>query len=202
MELDRGRERVRNMVLYEGALYVQTSRSMITALDAETGHQLWAKISGRPEHPSTTFSVADDLLATVNGSRLYICNRYNGELVYETQVAGPPTAARPGARSSPDIPTSTGRMLAYHLEPLTDPAKELGKIKKDLTPEEKAAAEADRRENLRLRQEYIPPLTTQSVGHIYVQPLVTFQITTKNASCGRPDRGVLTSAASIAAIPP
>ena len=78
--MDRGQSRVRDMVLYvysdpnrdessagsteHPTLYVQTSRALIHAIDAETGQTLWAKTIGRPEHPSMTPGVYRDLLAT------------------------------------------------------------------------------------------------------------------------------------------
>ena len=37
VQLNSGRGRIRNMVLHEGVLYVQTDQATITALDAETG---------------------------------------------------------------------------------------------------------------------------------------------------------------------
>ena len=89
-QLDRGQARVSHVVLFEGILYVQTDRAMVHAIDAETGETLWAKLVGRPEHPSLTPGASADLLAIINGSRLYICNRYNGDLLYETQIDGAP----------------------------------------------------------------------------------------------------------------
>ena len=84
-----------------------------------------------------------------------------------------------------------GLVMAYRLESLTDPAYELGKIKKDLTEEEKAALEENRRENLRLRQEYIPPLACQSIGRTLVQPLVTRQNPGEEFVAWPTDRGHL-----------
>ena len=72
------------------ALRAQIDRLTIPVLDAETGHQLWSKMIGRPEHPSMTPDVSSDLLATVNGLRLFVCNRYTGDVLFETQVGGAP----------------------------------------------------------------------------------------------------------------
>ena len=94
VQLNSGRGRIRDMVLHEGVLYVQTDRATITALDAETGHQLWSKMIGRPEHPSMTPDVSSDLLATVNGSRLFVCNRYTGDVLFEN----------PGGRRPAPVP--------------------------------------------------------------------------------------------------
>ena len=84
-----------------------------------------------------------------------------------------------------------GMIIAYRLEPLTDPSRELGKVKKDMTPEEKAAEEADRRENLRLRQVDVPPVSCQSAGRALVQPLVTLQNREEEYVVWPTDRGIV-----------
>ena len=56
---------------------------MVQAVDAETGAVLWAKQIGRPDHPSMPLGVGGDMLAVVNGSRLYVANRHNGDILYE-----------------------------------------------------------------------------------------------------------------------
>ena len=138
-----------------------------------------------------TPDVSSDLLATVNGSRLFVCNRYTGEVLFETQVDGSPGAGPGLSEKFAYVPMVGGMIVAYRLEPLTDPIKELGKVKKDMTPEEKAAEEADRRENLRLRQEYIPPVFCQSAGRALVQPLVTLQNRQEEFVVWPTDRGIV-----------
>ena len=55
---------------------------MIHAIDAETGKTLWSKQIGMPKHPNMPPDAKGDLLATINGSRLYIVNRFTGELSF------------------------------------------------------------------------------------------------------------------------
>ena len=85
-----GRQRINDMLLYEGVLYVQTTRASVCAIDAETGHQLSAQQIGLPDHPSMPLSACDNLLAVVNGSRLYLCNRFTGQALYEAPAPGSP----------------------------------------------------------------------------------------------------------------
>ena len=172
IQMDRGQGRVRHVVLHDGALYVASDRAMVHAIDAETGKTLWAKQIGRPDHPTMRPGLSNDLLAIVNGSQLYVVNRYNGDLLYKTEVGGAPGAGPGVSEKRAYIPMISGLVMAYRLEPLTDPMRELGKIKKDLTEEEKAEMEQDRRDNLRLNQEYVPPLTCFSQGKAMVQPII------------------------------
>jgi len=191
IQLDRSRARVRHVVLYDGILYVQTDRAMVHALDAETGNTLWARMIGRPDHPSMTPGLGQDLLAVVNGSRLYVVNRYNGDLLYEVQVGGAPGAGAAVSKTRAYVPMVDGMVMAYRLTPLTDPEKELGFAKKTPTEKEKAQAEEDRRENLRLSQEYSPPLSCRSFGKALIQPLVTSQIKGEEFVAWPTDRGFL-----------
>ena len=95
VELDRGQGQLRDLVLYEGTLYAQTDKAVVHAIDAETGKTLWWKQVGQPQHPSMTPGAGRDLLAVVNGSRLYVLNRFNGDLLYEREIE---RRARCGAR--------------------------------------------------------------------------------------------------------
>ena len=90
VELDQGQGRLRDLVLYEGTLYAQTDKAVVHAIDAETGKTLWWKQVGLPQHPSMTPGAGRDLLAVVNGSRLYVLNRFNGDLLYEKELSGSP----------------------------------------------------------------------------------------------------------------
>ncbi len=194
IQMDRSRARVRHVVLHEGTLYVETNRAMVHVIDAETGETLWAKQIGRPDHPSLTPAVAEDLLAVVNGSRLYVANRHNGKLLCEIGLKDAPGAGPCLSRRRAYVPMVSGMLVAYRLEPLVDPLEELGKINPNPTAEEIAAAEEDRRENLRLRQEAIPPLLCHSQGRALVQPLVTRETATEEFVTWATDRGYLYAA--------
>lgn len=176
IQIDRGRARLSHMVLHDGTLFVQSDRAMVHAIDAETGRTLWARHIGRANHPSMAAGAGVDLLAIVNGSRLYVCNRHNGGLLFEVQIRGAPGAGPGMSEKRAYVPTVSGLVLAYRLEPPTDPVEELG-ITAEIArrEQEPEVVEEDRRENLRLQQEYIPPLACQSLGRTLVQPLVTLQ---------------------------
>ncbi len=192
VQLDRNRARVESVVLHGGILYVQTDRAIVHAIDAEDGRTLWSRRIGRPDHPSLTPGVGKDLLAMLNGSRLYICNRYNGDLLYEVQVDGAPGAGPALSEKRVYVPMVSGLIMAYRVEPLTDPLKELGhSTQKKLSPEEIEQEEADRRENLRLDQQYAAPLVCQSLGKALVQPLVTRETKTEEYCAWPTDRGFL-----------
>ena len=61
-------------------LYVQTEAAMVHAIDAETGRTLWSKRMGGPTAQPAP-GRQRRLVAVVNGSRLYVFNRFNGDVL-------------------------------------------------------------------------------------------------------------------------
>jgi len=187
VDLDRGQGRVSDVVLGEGAVYVQTTRAVIHAIDAETGESLWSSTVGRHDRPSLTPDVSKDLLATINGTQLYVVNRYNGDLLYQTKVHGAAGAGPGLSEKRAYVPMIGGLVIAYRLDPLTDPAKELNI--RDERPQEEQ--EEERRENIRVRQDYIPPLSCQGIGRAMIQPLVCQETMAEEFVAWPTDRGYL-----------
>ena len=191
LQVDRSRARLRYLALYEGALYAQSDRAMVHAIDAETGQTLWARQIGRPDHPSLQPGVNDDLLAVVNGSRLYVVNRYNGDLLLERELPGAPGAGPALSRRRAYVPMLNGMMVAFPVEPLTDPLRELGRLPAGLTEDELEELRAERREDIRVNQEAGPPLSARAYGRTAVQPLVTTQSDVEEYVTWPTERGYL-----------
>ncbi len=194
VELDHGRGRLRDLVLYKGILYAQTDQAVIHAIDAETGKTLWWKQVGQPKHPSMTPGVNHDLLAVINGSRLYVLNRLNGDFLYEKEVGGAPGAGPALSAKRVYVPMNTGMLVAYRLDPAIKVLNDSANVKKDkddIAPKEKAPPDADRNQTPPLPPESIPPLFCQSYGKALVQPLVTRENTREEYVVWPTDRGYL-----------
>jgi outer membrane protein assembly factor BamB len=177
VELDQARGKLRGVVLYEGVLYAQTDTASVHAIDAETGKTLWSKQIGLPNHPSMAPDAKGDMLAVVNGSHLYVVNRFNGDVLYEKSSRDAPGSGPAISSKRAYVPNVTGLIIAYEIQqtddaPKAEAPKASGKIKSELTVA-KPQAEADRRENLHVNQKVIAPLFCQSFGRALVQPLVT-----------------------------
>lgn len=170
VELDQARAGLRHVLLYEGVLYSQTKSGTVHAIDAETGKTLWSKQVGQPDNPTMPPDARGDLLALINGSRLYVLNRFNGNLLLEKDTQDAPGSG-PGLSSRRAyVPNVTGMLMAYRIDQ-TD-AKKTGD--KTLTPAAAAArTEEARRSDVRVNQKYAPTLFCQSFGRALVQPLVT-----------------------------
>ncbi len=191
VELDRSRARLRDLILFDGILYGQTDAGVVHAIDAETGKTLWSKQVGEPNHPSFPPGVNHDLLAVINGSRLYVLNRINGDLLYEKVVDGAPGAGPALSAKRVYVPMTSGMIMAFRLQPAADPKREPVKGKKNATPEEKTKSEAERRDSIRFSQDPIPPLFCQSYGHALVQPRVTRETANDEFVVWPTDRGFL-----------
>ena len=191
VELDRARGRLQNLILYDGTLYAQTDKAGTQAIDAETGKTLWSKQVGAPQHPSMTPGVHRDFLAVINGSRLYVLNRYNGDLLLETELAGSPGAGPALSSRRVYVPLVNGRIVAYHLTPPTEKAEESGHTRPNGSHSETGVSEENRRWNLRLAQKLEPPLFCQSLGRVLVQPLVTRETPNEENVVWPTDQGFL-----------
>ena len=190
VELDQSHDQLCDLILYEGTLYAQTEKGAIHAIDAETGKTLWSRQVGRPNHPSMTPSASHDLLATINGSRLYIVNRFNGEILLEKEIDGAPGAGPALSAKHAHVPTTTGQLIAYRLEPPVDAKLEAAKSQTEGGAEERTQGEG-RHSQIRLRQEYLPPLSFQSGGRALVQPLVTHETAEDECVVWATDQGYL-----------
>jgi hypothetical protein len=197
-QVDPGQGILQAVVLCDGVLYAQSNRATLEAIDAETGQKLWSKMIGRSGHPSLPPTASRDLVATINGSTLYVMNRYNGDILYQTVIDGAPGGGPALSNERAYVPIVSGLILAYRLEPLADAAKELGKIDplaSDMSEDEKKEAakkaEEERRENIRIRQDYVPPLACSSTGRVLVPPVVTSQNRDEEFVTWGTDRGYL-----------
>ena len=83
------------MVLHNGVLYLQTDRATILRDETpQTGRQLWSKIIGQSDHFSLPPAASEDLLAVVNGTRLFVCNRFNGDVLLRPRFPARRAAVR------------------------------------------------------------------------------------------------------------
>jgi len=197
-QVNRGQGQLQTVVFCDGTLYAQSNRATLEAIDAETGQKRWSKMIGQPSHPSLPPSAYRDLVATINGSTLYVMNRYTGDILYQTTINGGPCGGPALSSKRAYVPTVSGMILAYRLEPIADAAKELGKINpnaaemsEDEKKEAAKIAEEERRENIRIRQDFVPPLACNSTGRALVPPTVTAQNADEEFVTWGTDRGYL-----------
>jgi outer membrane protein assembly factor BamB len=189
-QVDRSRGKIEHMVLFDGTLFVQTDRGVLQTIDAETGRTLWAKELGRRDFPSMQPAINGEMVAVINGSTLYILHRPTGRLLWQRAVQGVPGAGPALSQLRAYVPMTDGLVLAYRLEPVTDPAVELGMLNPE-SEEDAKALQARRLEGMRLQQDLKPPLACQSFGRAMVQPLVIRENAGEESVAWPTDRGYL-----------
>ena len=204
IQLDSARGRVAYVTLHdavqwdaEGAvhnptLFIQTNQAILHAIDALSGRTLWIAQVGNPNYPSLAPGANNFFVAVTNGSSLYVLNRFNGKLLFSTKLPGVPGAGPALSEQRVYVPMLGGLICSYRLQPVKDPLEELGKTdNRKKTPEEKRAAEAERHEALRLKQDVVLPVNCQSLGRTMVQPLVTMQSEKEEQVSWPTDKGLL-----------
>ncbi len=196
VRLDRGRARVKHVVLNQGLLLVQTDRAMLQAIDAETGQTLWAIQVGQRNHPSLAPAANGEVVGAINGSTLYVVNRFTGKLLWKTQIDGAPGAGAELSDSRAYVPLTDGQIVAYRLKQESNGTKAAESDEdvppgEEAIPEDEQAVEQKRRADYRLDQRRTPPLICQSFGRVLVQPLVTRQDVGEEFVAWATDRGYM-----------
>ena len=189
-QVDRTRGKIESLVLHDGTLFVQTDRAVLQAMDAETGRTLWVKEVGKRNFPSMRPAINGKMVAVINGSTLYILHRQTGRLLWQREIEGVPGAGPALSQQRVFVPMTDGLVLAYRLEAIPDPAVELGLFNPESEKDVKEL-EARHFENMRLQQDFKPPLACQSFGRAVVQPLVTRETNGEEAVAWPTDRGYL-----------
>ena len=172
VEMDSGRSRLQNLVLRDGILYAQTDSSTVHAIDAETGATLWAKQIGLASRPSMPLGVGPKLLALVNGTRLYVVNRFDGKILLDTELRGPASAGPAVSGERIYVPLANGLLVSYRIVELADSLKKLDSKDAQLLSDDSSATKPDARQDIHLSREALKPAFYQSKGVTLVQPLL------------------------------
>jgi len=184
VELDASRGQLRTLVLEGGVLYAQADGAILHAIDAETGRTLWRRTVGRPELLTLPPGVGSEMLAVLNGSRLFVLDRMTGELRYEKPVGGAPSAAPCPSAMRVYVPLSSGRVEAYRWAP--PPERKSDAAPKQAIPS--AQEILGKRDDAR---PIPPPLFAQSGGIVLVQPRLLRENSIEEYVAWSTDRGQL-----------
>jgi outer membrane protein assembly factor BamB len=120
--VDASRSRVTTWYLYHDRIYGVTNSGIITALNAETGEQLWLKQVGKPGYPAFGPGANTDHLGVISGSKLYLLNRHDGRLEWARQLGSAPSSGPALSDEYAFVALVTGRIEGYQLDdPKTQP---------------------------------------------------------------------------------
>lgn len=120
--VDASRSRVTQWYLYFDRLYSVTNSGIVTALDAETGQQLWSKQVGKPGYPAFGPGANAKYLGVVSGSKLYLLDRHDGRLQWVRMLGSAPSSGPALSNDYAFVAMVTGRIEGYALhDPKTQP---------------------------------------------------------------------------------
>ncbi len=114
--VDPSRHRVTTWYLYYDRIYGVTDSGVITALNAETGEQLWAKQVGRPGHPAFGPGANADYISVVSGGKLYVLDRHNGRMKWIRELGSAPSSGPALSKDYAYVALLTGRIEGYKLD--------------------------------------------------------------------------------------
>jgi outer membrane protein assembly factor BamB len=114
--LDPSRSRVVTWYLYVDRLYCVTDSGLITALNAETGAQLWTRQVGKPGAPAFGPEANGEYIGVISGSRLYILEQATGRLKFSREVGSAPSSGPALSSRYAFVALVTGRVEGYDLE--------------------------------------------------------------------------------------
>ena len=164
---------LQQILLKGDTLFSITDTGQLQAYNAETGATLWMVQVGKRDLLTLQMDASKNYVATINGSTIYVYNRFNGKLLWNGDVDIVPSAGPVVSDSRVYIPGINGRVQSFALRLITDSLKEFGKDEKTLTPEEREQLEVERRDSLRIDDQYVEPLNCQSIGRIFMQPVIS-----------------------------
>ena len=138
---------------------MQTDRSTIQAINAETGQTLWVRLVGDPAQPTTRVGANDEMVSVINGTVLFILNRSNGKILWQGPVEGVPVEGTIMSDRYVYVPQVNGHISAYRIEKekSADFQTELIAKREKIKQAKESAAESDSTDVVLKREEATNP---------------------------------------------
>lgn len=106
---------VQEQVVPDTTLLITTDVGIVQALDAETGKSLWATQVGRRDYPTLTPTITEKYVLIINGTVIYALDAANGQIVWQRNAVGVPSAGAAVFHDYVGVPMLTGELELYTL---------------------------------------------------------------------------------------
>jgi outer membrane protein assembly factor BamB len=110
------RDKIRHISIDEDIIYLQASSGVTTAVDAETGQQLWAVHLGRFDPSSFPAISNEDQAMIIVGSTMYGLEKRTGKTLWTLLLRGQPSTGPAVDEKHVYFGTLDGMMYAYSLQ--------------------------------------------------------------------------------------
>ncbi|HMO85710.1 MAG TPA: PQQ-binding-like beta-propeller repeat protein [Lacipirellulaceae bacterium] len=117
--VDPSRSRASSWYLNGDQLFCVTDSGLITALNAETGAEMWTAQVGQPGVPAFGPEANDLYVGVVSGSRVYLLERATGRLKWSRELGSAPGSGPALSADYLYVALVTGRVEGYEI---ADPA--------------------------------------------------------------------------------
>jgi outer membrane protein assembly factor BamB len=114
--LDYSRSRASTWYLHVDRLYCVTDTGLVTALNAETGAQLWTRQIGRHGVPAFGPEANSKYLGVVSGARLYLLELDTGRLKWSRELGSAPSSGPALSNDYAYVALVTGRIEGYRID--------------------------------------------------------------------------------------
>jgi outer membrane protein assembly factor BamB len=113
--IDAGRSRVTTWYLHYDRLYCVSDSGLVTALNAETGAQLWTRQLGKPGVAAFGPEANSKYLGVVSGVRLYLLELETGRLKWSRELGSAPSSGPALSNDYVYVALVTGRIEGYKI---------------------------------------------------------------------------------------
>ena len=114
--IDPRRDTLRYLTADEQIVYAQTTAGTVTAVDMETGRQLWSVQLGRPDAPSYPVTSNNELALVMSSLDLFAIDKWTGNLAWRIRVPGQPTTSPVMDEEQVYVGTLDGSVYAFDLK--------------------------------------------------------------------------------------
>lgn len=112
------RDKVAHIVTDEDVLIVQSSGGIVTAMNAETGREMWTAQVGRVDEVGMPASSNADVVMIVAGPTLYALDKFSGKELFSYRLPSQPSAGPVITEGSFFIPLSDESLVTCSLKTL------------------------------------------------------------------------------------
>ncbi len=141
--LDTKMDKMESISLFDKQIFVTTSCSSIQAFNGETGSIMWWRRVGDEKYHTYAPVANSRVVAVLNGTKLYIFDRYNGKKILEVPLYGQPAAGPQISERFVYIPLLSKKMFAVPLTPYVPERSNLARSLSDMNEVRKTVTFSD-----------------------------------------------------------
>ncbi|MDO4586729.1 MAG: PQQ-binding-like beta-propeller repeat protein [Planctomycetia bacterium] len=116
VNLNIGKEKIVHVTIVDNVLFVVTDGGTIQTINADTGTTIWQRRFGLGYLFTTAASANSKVVGIINGTTLYLFDRFNGKLLLEKALNGNPSGGPQLSERYVFVPMVSERMLALPIE--------------------------------------------------------------------------------------